>query len=132
MEAPGAPAAANDLAKDMGFLVEEADRFATWSILKRLERGETLPALYANEEFLHGVIYLILRRDSNPRAPTRAEYNEFLKMRGKSLVSAPLLSTGGMMQYSLHSVVPGMLATARRCISERMIPKLVVHPCSFA
>ena len=51
---PGLQAAANDLAKDMGFLVEEADRFATWSILKRLERGETLPALYADEEFLRG------------------------------------------------------------------------------
>ena len=88
-----------------GISVEEADRFATWSILKRLERGETLPALYANEEFLHGVIYLILKRDSNPRAPTRAEYNEFLKMRGKSLVNAPLLSKAGMMQYTLRNVV---------------------------
>ena len=119
--------AANDLAKDMGYLVEEADRFATWTILKRLERGESVPALYADEEFLRGVIYLILKRDSNPLAPTRAEYNEFLKMRGKSLVSAPLLSTGGMMQYSLHSVVPGMLAAARRCISERTIPKLKLY-----
>ena len=73
------------------------------------------------------VIYLILKRDSNPHAPTRAEYNEFLKMRGKSLVSAPLLSTGGMMQYSLHSVVPGMLAAARRCVSERLIPKLKLY-----
>ena len=37
---PGLAAAANDVAKDMGFLVEEADRFATWSILKRLEEGK--------------------------------------------------------------------------------------------
>ena len=124
---PGLQAAANDLAKDMGYLVEEADRFGTWTILKRLERGESVPALYADEDFLRGVIYLILKRDSNPHAPTRAEYNEFLKMRGKSLVSAPLLSTGGMMQYSLHSVVPGMLAAARRCISERTIPKLKLY-----
>ena len=99
---PGLQAAANDLAKDMGYLVEEADRFATWTILKRLERGESLPALYADEDFLRGVIYLILKPGSNPVAPTRAEYNEFLEMRGKSLVNAPLLSTGGMMQYSLR------------------------------
>ena len=103
---PGLQAAANELAKDMGYLVEEADRFSTWIILKRVERGEALPALYADEAFLRGVIYLILKPDSNPLAPTRAEYNEFLKMRGKSLVSAPLLSTGGMMRYSLQSVVP--------------------------
>ena len=78
------------------------------------------------KEFLHGVIYLILKRDSNPQAPTRAEYQAFQEMR-EIFGKRALLSTGGMMQYSLRNIVPGMLAAARRCVSERLIPKLKLY-----
>ena len=53
--------AARELSKEIGFFVEELNRYISWVVLKRIDHNQCLPPIYENTKFIERAISVMLK-----------------------------------------------------------------------